>query len=84
MGIWQIIKGEEPGYIQQWLNYENTGQFGEYLIDYALSNNLFEGMYVLLRNVYFLLWYMSKTAFVLHFKCYGCFEELSPILDFIL
>lgn len=52
MGIWQIIKGEEPGYIKQWLNYENTGQFGEYLIDYALSNNLFEGMYVLLRNVY--------------------------------
>lgn len=39
MGLWQILKGEQPGLIKSLLHYRNAGQFGEYLIDYALQSN---------------------------------------------
>ena len=29
MGLWEIIKGEQPGIIKTLLTYENAGQFGE-------------------------------------------------------
>ena len=38
MGLWQILKGEQPGLLKSVLHYRNAGQFGEYLIDYALQN----------------------------------------------
>ena len=43
MGLWQILKGEQPGLIKSLLHYRNAGQFGEYLIDYALQSNGIEG-----------------------------------------
>lgn len=37
MGLWQILKGEQPGLLKSLLHYRNAGQFGEYLIDYLWS-----------------------------------------------
>ena len=28
MGLFEILKGEQPGFIKTLLNYENAGQFG--------------------------------------------------------
>ena len=38
MGFLQRLLGEEPSLLQQWLNYDDKGSFGEYLIKYALAN----------------------------------------------
>lgn len=50
MGLWQILKGEQPGLLKSVLHYRNAGQFGEYLIDYALQSNGIEGERVVLTN----------------------------------
>ena len=52
MGLWEIIKGEQPGLIKTLLNYENKGQFGEFATEYALTNNNLEGELIVLKNVY--------------------------------
>ena len=52
MGLWQILKGEQPGLLKSVLHYRNAGQFGEYLIDYALQSNGIEGERVVLTNLY--------------------------------
>lgn len=52
MGLWQILKGEQPGLIESLLHYRNAGRFGEYLIDYALQSNGIEGERVVLTNLY--------------------------------
>ena len=51
MGLWQILKGEQPGLIKSILHYRNAGQFGEYLIDYALQSEGVEGERVVLTKV---------------------------------
>ena len=38
MGLWEMLKGEQPGIIRSILNYENLGQFGEYSTEFALTN----------------------------------------------
>jgi len=43
MGLWAMLKGEEPGILDILLNYENAGQFGEYATEFALNNNNFDG-----------------------------------------
>lgn len=52
MGLWEIIKGEQPGIITTLLNYENRGQFGEFSTEYALTNDNLDGELVVLKNVY--------------------------------
>ena len=52
MGLWQILKGEQPGLLKSLLHYRNAGQFGEYLIDYALQSKGIEGERVVLTNLY--------------------------------
>lgn len=52
MGLWEIIKGEQPGIIKTLLNYENTGQIGEFATEYALTNNNLDGELVVLKNIY--------------------------------
>lgn len=52
MGLWEIIKGEQPGIIKTWLNYENPGQFGEFSTEYALTNNNLDGELIVLKNIY--------------------------------
>ncbi len=52
MGILEILKGEQPGPIRMIMNYENTGQFGEYATEFALTNNNLKGKLKVLRNIY--------------------------------
>ena len=52
MGLWEIIKGEQPGIIKSVLNYENKGQFGEYVTEFALTNDNLVGELVVLKNIY--------------------------------
>lgn len=52
MGLLEIIKGEQPGIIRSLLNFENKGQFGEYYIDFALTNHNLDGKFSVFRNVY--------------------------------
>lgn len=52
MGIWEILKGEQPGIIKTLMNYENVGQFGEYSTEFALVNDNLEGELVVLKNIY--------------------------------
>lgn len=60
MGLWEIIKGEQPGFIKSILNYENLGQFGEFSTEYALTNDNLEGELVVLKNIY--VPYRDKTS----------------------
>lgn len=60
MGLLKWFLGEEPGLIERIANYENKGQFGEYLTKYALSNNNITGYSKILCNVY--LPYRGKTS----------------------
>lgn len=52
MGLWEVIKGEQPGLITTLLNYENIGQFGEFSTEFALTNNNLEGELIVLKNIY--------------------------------
>lgn len=52
MGLWEIIKGEQPGIIKSLINYKNKGQYGEFLTEYALTNDNLEGQFAVLKNVY--------------------------------
>lgn len=47
-----MLRGEEPGPIKKLLNYENKGQFGEYLIEYAITNHNIPGNLYVFRNLY--------------------------------
>lgn len=50
MGFMAWFMGEEPGLFDKWLHSDDTGHFGEYLIDYAL--NSLPGYAQKLCNVY--------------------------------
>lgn len=50
MGLFDWIMGDEPNPISQMLNYENSGQFGEYLTEYVLSKA--DGYNRILNNLY--------------------------------
>lgn len=52
MGLWEILKGEQPGLIKTLLNYENAGQFGEFSTEFALTNHNLDGDLVVLKNIY--------------------------------
>ena len=52
MGILEILCGEEPGPIKKLLNYKNKGQFGEYLIEFAITNHNVPGQLYVFRNLY--------------------------------
>ncbi len=60
MGIIAMLLGEEPNPLQKLLNYENKGQYGEFLIEYALGKNNISGYRKILRNVY--IPYKEHTA----------------------
>ena len=77
MGLLEILKGEQPGLIQSLLHYENVGQYGEYLTEYALLSRSMEGYHVVLKNLYLPL--KGKTTEVdllmLHEKGIFVFES---------
>ena len=60
MGLFEILKGEQPGFIKTLLNYENAGQFGEFSTEYALTNHHLPGEPVVLKNVY--VPYQGRTS----------------------
>lgn len=60
MGLWEIIKGEQPGLIKSILNYENVGQFGEFSTEFALTNGNLDGGLFVLKNIY--VPYRGKTS----------------------
>lgn len=80
MGFWAFLKGEEPDFITKFFNYKNKGQYGEFLIGYALDGNL-PGEYLLLSNLYIpyrdytteidLVMLHEKGIFVFESKNYG-------------
>jgi len=51
MGLWEMIKGEQPGFIEQHKNFENLGQWGEYVTEFAINKKI-KGKYVVLKNIY--------------------------------
>lgn len=52
MGLFEILKSEQPGIITSLLHYRNVGQYGEYLTEYALTHDNIAGDLVVLKNVY--------------------------------
>lgn len=60
MGFFEWFLGEEPGLFERIANYENKGQFGEYLTKYALGNNNLTGYLKILCNIY--VPYRAKTS----------------------
>ncbi len=52
MGLWAILKREQPNYLEVLLNYKNAGQFGEYAVEYALKNGKLKGNKTILKNIY--------------------------------
>lgn len=52
MGLWEILKGEQPGPIKTLLNYENKGQFGEFATGFALTNSNLPGELIVFKNIY--------------------------------
>lgn len=52
MGLFAILKGEQPGPIRTLLNYENVGQFGEFSTEFALTNHNLSGDFCVLKNIY--------------------------------
>ena len=92
MGLFEILKGEQPGFIKTLLNDENAGQFGEFSTEYALTNHNLPGKLVVLKNVYVpyqgrtseidLLMIHEKGIFVFESKNYsgwifGCADQLN-------
>ncbi len=75
MGFLKRLMGEEPSLLQQWLNYEDSGSFGEYLIQYALFN--ISGYGKVLNNLY--IPYKGKASeidvIMLHEKGIFVFES---------
>ena len=52
MGLWEILKGEQPGLFTSLFHYKDVGQYGEYLTEYALLSKSMEGEHVVLKNLY--------------------------------
>lgn len=77
MGLWEILKGEQPGIIRSILHFEDVGQFGEYSTEFALTNDNLEGELVVLKNVY--VPYKGRTTeidlLMLHEKGLFVFES---------
>lgn len=77
MGLWKILKGEQPGPIETIKNFENAGQWGEYLTEYMLNERNLSGKLKVLTNAY--IPYKNKTTeidvLMLHEKGIFVFES---------
>lgn len=60
MGILDVLRGEEPGPLKKLLNYHDKGQFGEYLLEYAVTSRSIPGEMYTFRNLY--IPYQGKYA----------------------
>jgi hypothetical protein len=50
MGFWEVLIGEEPTLLEKIFNYDNLGQYGEYLTKYAINN--LNGYLRIINNLY--------------------------------
>lgn len=83
MGLWEMLKGEQPGLITSIKNFDNLGQFGEFVVEFALTNDNLKGEFVVLKNIYLpikgkttevdLLLIHEKGLFVFEVKNYSGF-----------
>ncbi len=77
MGFFEWFIGEEPGLLEKIFNYQNDGQYGEYLTKYALGNDNLSGYLKILCNIY--VPYKGKTSeidiLLLHEKGIYVFES---------
>lgn len=61
MGLLKQLMGEEPFFWQDMAHYgDNTGEYGEWLIEFALNKKTIPGRFFVLRNVY--VPWKGKTA----------------------
>lgn len=51
MGLFEWLNNDEPSFFGKLLNYENTGQWGEYLTEYLINNHI-DGYFKIVKNVY--------------------------------
>lgn len=77
MGFFRRVIGEEPNLIQQFIHGGDTGHFGEYMTEYALSNNNLKGYLKTINNIY--IPYRGKTSeidiLMIHEKGFFVFES---------
>ena len=52
MGFLEMLRGEEPGPLRKLLHYRNKGQFGEYLLEYAVTSRSIPGRFRAFHNLY--------------------------------
>lgn len=60
MGLIRILKGEEPTPLEALKNFENPGQWGEYLTEYMLNEKHIQGRFKVFTNTY--VPYKNKTS----------------------
>ncbi len=77
MGLFAVLKGEEPNFLLKLLHYKNAGAYGEYLLRFALQKKNLRGNSICLNNLY--LPYKDHTTEVdvilLHEKGIFVFES---------
>ena len=71
MGLFERLLGEEPSLFDQW-GHDDPGEFGEYLITYALENNNIGGYIKVLKNLYIPIGYGKTTEKNEIAKCVLC------------
>lgn len=77
MGLFERLLGEEPSLFDQW-GHDDPGEFGEYLITYALENNNIGGYIKVLKNLYIPIGYGKTTEIdvvMIHRKGIFVFES---------
>lgn len=77
MGLFERLLGEEPSLFDQW-GHDDPGEFGEYLITYALENNNIDGYLKVLKNLYIPIGYGKTTEIdvvMIHRKGIFVFES---------
>lgn len=77
MGLFERLLGEEPSLFDQW-GHDDPGEFGEYLITYALENNNIGGYLKVLKNLYIPIGYGKTTEIdvvMIHRKGIFVFES---------
>lgn len=77
MGLFERLLGEEPSLFDQW-GHDDPGEFGEYLITYALGNNNIGGYIKVLKNLYIPIGYGKTTEIdvvMIHRKGIFVFES---------
>lgn len=52
MGLFEILRGEEPGFFDSLFHCSDTGHYGEYCTEFALKNHNIKGYSKTLCNVY--------------------------------